>query len=314
MPEGPEIKLNHDLLVRHLDGQIWSKLDIVSGKYLTKPPQNLANFQANLPSKVDSVNVHGKFIRISLYNAWIVGIGFGMTGRLAIESEFAPVGSAQTPVGSAQTPVGSEFAQTPVGSEQADELLANVRVSIVKSDGSKIHYIDPRNFGNWFLWDNISGLEKKLDELGVDLMSSELNQAEVVKLFRTPSVAKQEITQALMSQKVIAGVGNYLKAESLYRAKIYPYAIVSNLSDEELYDIWIELKRESQKSYQMQSAWMIEGLDKPYAHIVFDIHLLPETEGVFEAENERRRAAAQRLPGDARRPPAREGRSCRSRA
>ncbi|MDO5638868.1 MAG: catechol 1,2-dioxygenase [Neisseria sp.] len=35
-----------------------------------------------------------------------------------------------------------------------------------------------------------------------------------------------------------------------------------------------------------------EGFDKAYAHIVFDIHLLPETEGVFEAENERRRASA----------------------
>lgn len=35
-----------------------------------------------------------------------------------------------------------------------------------------------------------------------------------------------------------------------------------------------------------------QGLDKAYAHIVFDIHLLPESEGVFEAENERRRASA----------------------
>ena len=34
-----------------------------------------------------------------------------------------------------------------------------------------------------------------------------------------------------------------------------------------------------------------QGLDKPYAHIVFDIHLLPEAAGVFEAENERRRAS-----------------------
>ena len=41
-----------------------------------------------------------------------------------------------------------------------------------------------------------------------------------------------------------------------------------------------------------KAAIAAQGLDKPYAHIVFDIHLLPETEGVFEAENERRRAAA----------------------
>ncbi|WP_274570955.1 catechol 1,2-dioxygenase [Neisseria leonii] len=40
------------------------------------------------------------------------------------------------------------------------------------------------------------------------------------------------------------------------------------------------------------AAIQAEGFDKPYAHIVFDIRLLPETEGVFAAENERRRAGA----------------------
>lgn len=40
------------------------------------------------------------------------------------------------------------------------------------------------------------------------------------------------------------------------------------------------------------AAIQAEGFDKPYAHIVFDIRLLPETDGVFAAENERRRADA----------------------
>ena len=37
-----------------------------------------------------------------------------------------------------------------------------------------------------------------------------------------------------MDQKVISGIGNYLKAEALYRARIHPLATVGDLDDDDL--------------------------------------------------------------------------------
>ncbi len=41
-----------------------------------------------------------------------------------------------------------------------------------------------------------------------------------------------------------------------------------------------------------EAAIAAQGLDKPYAHIVFDIHLLPETEGMLKPKT----SAAARPP------------------
>ncbi len=42
----------------------------------------------------------------------------------------------------------------------------------------------------------------------------------------------------MMNQKVVAGIGNYIKAEALYRAKISPHRTVESLSDEELHNLY----------------------------------------------------------------------------
>ena len=46
--------------------------------------------------------------------------------------------------------------------------------------------------------------------------------------------ARWEISKFLMAQNKVAGIGNYLKAEVLYAAKICPHAIIGDLTDEQL--------------------------------------------------------------------------------
>ena len=46
------------------------------------------------------------------------------------------------------------------------------------------------------------------------------------------------ICKAIMCQKIISGVGNYLKSESLYRAKISPFKKISELTSEELHNLY----------------------------------------------------------------------------
>ena len=48
---------------------------------------------------------------------------------------------------------------------------------------------------------------------------------------------KKTIVEALMDQSVVSGVGNYVKAEALYLAKISPHRTVSSLTNAELCDL-----------------------------------------------------------------------------
>lgn len=45
-----------------------------------------------------------------------------------------------------------------------------------------------------------------------------------------------------MNQKVISGIGNYLRADTLYHSKISPFRKVKNLTDKELEDIYNSLR------------------------------------------------------------------------
>ena len=53
--------------------------------------------------------------------------------------------------------------------------------------------------------------------------------------------ARWEISKFLMSQNKIAGIGNYLKAEVLYAAKICPHAIINELTYEQLAELETQL-------------------------------------------------------------------------
>ena len=57
-----------------------------------------------------------------------------------------------------------------------------------------------------------------------------------------------------MNQRVISGVGNYIKAEALYKAKIYPHAIVEDLSDENLRALNREIKSVIYSAFKKKGA------------------------------------------------------------
>jgi formamidopyrimidine-DNA glycosylase len=219
MPEIAEIHLNTDLLLRPFfrGSKDLANIEILSGKYKNKKPDNFDAFVKDLPSKVKSINNRGKFTYIILENNWIIGIGFGMTGRFLLE----------------------------------DTDSNNLRIRLDNSDQEQIWYQDARNFGNWFFWNDMTCLEKKLSQLGIDLIDNDkVSKSKIVESFRRYD--KHDISKVLMEQKVLAGVGNYMRAEILYEQKVYPWAKVSNLPDDVLYKIYRESVKLAKLSYKTQ--------------------------------------------------------------
>ena len=123
---------------------------------------------------------------------------------------------------------------------------------VFKTDKSEICYVDYRKFGTFKIFkNNPQRLQDKLASLGPDLLNNPPTEEEWIDRIRgnhtRKGYAHKEITQVMMDQKVITGIGNYIKAEALYMAEIYPMAFVSDLTDNQL-----------RKLYQM-SLWVINA-------------------------------------------------------
>ena len=96
-----------------------------------------------------------------------------------------------------------------------------------------LYYDDMRHFGNLsFLTE--AQYQAKLKTLGPDLLAENVTWETWYTCLMKGTRPNHQICKVLMDQSVVAGIGNYLKAEILYRAKIKPDRLVSELTLEEL--------------------------------------------------------------------------------
>lgn len=192
MPEGPEVKHIGESLAKNISGKQITDVKILSGRYLKKPLPGLEYALANTPLDVVGSGVHGKFIYWITRNDIFLYSTLGMTG------------------------------------EWSTEKAKHSRVEIVLGDTS-VFFNDQRNFGTLKFVEGRSNLINKLTSLGPDLLSENVSDELFIERLRPKS--KWTIAKALMDQSVVSGVGNYVKAEALWRARISPHRIISDIED-----------------------------------------------------------------------------------
>jgi endonuclease-8 len=73
-----------------------------------------------------------------------------------------------------------------------------------------------------------------LASLGPDLLAPSFDAAEALRRLRDPSRSGATIGEAILDQRVMAGVGNVYRAEILFLERVEPFATVSALDDETL--------------------------------------------------------------------------------
>jgi len=78
------------------------------------------------------------------------------------------------------------------------------------------------------------GLHPPLGGLGPDLLGPEFDDAEALRRLQDPSRAATTIGEALLDQRVMAGVGNVYRSELLWLERVSPFATVSEVDDETL--------------------------------------------------------------------------------
>ncbi len=213
MPEGPEVKRNVDYLNSILQGTRILDVQINSGRYVKHGPFKGYDAINDDTLVVDEVCCKGKFIYFKFNSGASLWSTLGMSGMWQRKKS------------------------------------KHTRVTLTNHKGQNVYFNDVRNFGTLKYVQTSQELEKKLKTLGPDVLSE---PAVGPGLFRQRFLNKSNktITENLMNQSVISGVGNYLKAEILYACQISPHRLCKDITAEEygrLYEACFWLPRLSYK-------------------------------------------------------------------
>jgi len=200
MPEAPEVRLTIDFLNKVLQNNMITEWTFCGGRYADAYPEGYEEFDAALPLLVEEVCCKGKFIYFILSDdegdQYYIMHSLMMTGRWQ---------------------------------KTYDE---HCKWFVEVDTGVTLWFHDVRAFATLRFTSDDGVLQEKLDCLGPDIMSSEFKLPLFKQLAKKWST--RNICAFLMDQSVIAGCGNYIKAEVLYDAGISPLHKIGDLSDNEL--------------------------------------------------------------------------------
>jgi formamidopyrimidine-DNA glycosylase len=215
MPEGPEVKvMTHN--IRYLIGD----LPCMLLKIHVEPSflKRCVNIDKFTPTEVTAINCKGKFTYLELKDGNAIGITYGMTGNIR---------------------------DGPTGDPKQDRHLV---VKFVHANGA-FYYHSTRHFGHLTFLSSTE-LNAKLNSLGPDILDEvPLNLDQVVKIWRRKPTAN--ICRVLLEdQHLICGIGNYIKSEIMYRARVYPFSTVNSLTDETLFELYLEARNVANEAFE----------------------------------------------------------------
>jgi DNA-formamidopyrimidine glycosylase len=230
MPEGAELRSSRDDLRKLLQGKkIIDLWPTTTGRYKSKPIEGLQQFKEEThPLTIESIDVKGKFMWWTLKNektTWYLWCTYGMSGQ------WTPVHDKHT----------------------AFILQYNDSGIKITRDWQTLYFVDPRHFGTIKFISDPKVHQKKLASLGPDVLSDTPMTPELFaeRLLGKPN---RVISEALMDQSTLSGVGNYMRAEALWLAKVNPWKPVVELTSQQLLDLYESTLSVARNSYESGGA------------------------------------------------------------
>lgn len=223
MPESPEVKRSSEELDFILSNAILHDIKVIGGKFERSPPVGLSEIKSLLPLKFKGVSSKGKMLIFDFIpkdeetkeEIMRMFAGLGMVGQFLFEKR-----------------PGASIEFT---------------LSNTLEDKTTMYFTDHRRFGN------VSFSRFDLSaKLAPDVFTIPLEDF----LIRSKDYRKRtslSVYETLMNQeKVCSGIGNYVVAETLYRAKVSPHRLFKELTDDELVRIHESVQFIVNYSYEFQ--------------------------------------------------------------
>jgi len=258
MPEAVEVRKFADILETNILGQTITHINILNGRYTKKPFEGYNELNKSLPLQIKAINTKGKFTYMTLVNEKkntsfylfnTLGLSGGWTLKSNKKTNFAKCIHCNY-MDQEQThniftfPSILEYITEDRQNKWFQRALNHLNVEFVTDyKNISFYFYDQLSFGTLKAVENTTSnpsnpsnpiLEKKLKELGPDL----LDETTTFEVFKTQLMKKvnenKPIGNVIVNQKIISGVGNYLRADALWMTKISPFTKVKDVKEVEL--------------------------------------------------------------------------------
>lgn len=199
MPELPEVETVRKVLKELVNGKTIESVEVLCEKMLKNSTVDF--FETKLiEQKINDIRRLGKYLFIDTDD-------FTLISHLRMEGKY-------------------NYYPDP------EELTKHDYIIFRFTDGSELRYNDTRKFGTMEIVDRSHEAElKSVKKLGLEPYDENLN----VEYFRTKTKGrKTTIKQILLDQTIITGFGNIYVDELLFKAKIHPLTLVTELTDEQI--------------------------------------------------------------------------------
>ncbi len=203
MPELPEVETVMRGLAPAMEGAVITQAQINRPDLRWPFPDRMAERLQG--ARVLGLRRRSKYILAELDRAETLLIHLGMSGRMLVSGD----------------PLG-RFVREHPAAEKHDHVVLDF------DNGARVTFNDPRRFGAMDLLDTQTrDSHKLLASLGPEPLSNLFNPQALGERLKGKKVA---IKNALLDQRIVAGLGNIYVCESLFRARINPTKPAGNLS------------------------------------------------------------------------------------
>jgi formamidopyrimidine-DNA glycosylase len=227
MPEIVEVKKYCDFIEKNVKGKQVKSIKILKGRYKKHGIfEGYKEITKELPLKLLRAESKGKFIYLTFENNFTLYCTLGLSGGWTFKKKDSE---------KYKFPEIMEFLNVKDIEEYRDKSMDHLNIEFVFDKGS-LFFFDTLSYGTISVSNEPNKLEKKLKLLGPDIMDVDTS----FKIFNE-QIRKQEkkkIGLVLVNQKLISGIGNYLRADILWVAKISPHRSVKDLTNLELKKIY----------------------------------------------------------------------------
>ena len=202
MPEGPEVectKRSLQPIIREFVKKI--QLTKLSQKY-PKYQKKQVDFNIFSGKRLERIERKGKFLILIFNFEKIILNHLGMSGKWLFVKE-------------------------------KQELPSHAKIIIHFNDFEKLAVFDDvRNFGQFRIFESYDQVLQynPIKKIGLDGLALPFPMEDFLFKLNKPNYRNREIGNVLLDQKLVAGLGNIYRAESLYRAGINPTRLVKSLN------------------------------------------------------------------------------------
>jgi formamidopyrimidine-DNA glycosylase len=259
MPEIIEVKKYSDFIKKYLFNKLLKNIIIKKGRYKNHGPFNYyLDFLKLLPSKLISINTKGKFMYLTFDNNIHIGFTLGLSGGWFYKPKKSNIMIHGLDTKKFDIKLVKRYYKN---------ALNHINV-IFKFDVGTLYFYDQLSYGTIKIFLSDKELNEKLKSIGCDILQSDFST--FYKQITKKSNIEKPIGNVLMNQKIISGIGNYIRADSLWLSKISPFRLVKNLNKNEIKKIFHNLLIVTWADYNYNKAiklGIIKKSDKIAKHL-----------------------------------------------